>query len=191
VPEETTASGDSLGASQARPVRWRRGLPAVIVFVLVALTGLLVGAVWSLLAPPIMAQVSDGSLVPSMTTVYHFFDPVADFVLIGFVAGLLSGVALWLFRRGRGPLILLVAVAGSLAAGVLAIEFGSWLTLLEHPLSAMSKPGASIALPPEPPTWWAILAQPLGLAISYGILASWNVLDDLGSQPEVPAGTAG
>jgi hypothetical protein len=159
-------------------------LPAVRVFLLVALTGVPLGLVWSLLAPPQHRRVSgDGTPVPLLADTYHAFDPSAIFLLASFGAGLLSGIGVWLVRSRRGPVMLLGAVLGSLIAAALAIQAGAWFVAVQYPLPPAPKPGVLISVAPSVNSWWAVVAAPLGVAISYGLAASWNGLDDLGRGP--------
>lgn len=159
-------------------------VPALSVLLAVAVTGVPLGWLWSMLAPTRQSTFTDGAAVPLLQTIYHSFDPVADFLLIGLCAGLLVGAVLWMLpRRRRGPVILVAGVLGSLAAAWLAIRLGGWFAMVIHPFPPAPKPGASIAVAPRVDTLWAMIAQPLGVAIAYGLAATWNGLDDLGRAP--------
>jgi multisubunit Na+/H+ antiporter MnhC subunit len=157
-------------------------VPAVTVFVVVALTGVPLGYLWSRLAPPRQSTVANGTPVPLLATIYHSFDPVAVFLLIGLGAGLLVGVALWmLLRRRRGPWIVLMGVLGSLVAAWLAIRLGGGFAAATYPIPHVLRTGMPVAVPPRVDTLWAVVAQPLGVALAYGLAATWNGLDDLGT----------
>lgn len=196
MPEQPVDAGETSATRQDAPapghhevVQGRSGVlikanvvPAVSVFVVAAVTGVPLGYLWSRLAPPQQSTVSSGALVPLLATIYHSFDPVADFLLIGLGAGLVVGVALWLLlRRRRGPLVLLMGVLGSLVAAWLAIRLGGAFAAAAYPIPHAPRPGASIAVAPQVNTLWAVLAQPLGVAVAYGLAATWNALDDLGT----------
>lgn len=157
-------------------------VPIALVFLVVAVTGLPLGALWAALAPPRQSTfTTNGVPAPGLETIYHWFDPVAVFVLIGLAAGVVIGIALWaLLRRHRGPAIVLAGALGSLLAAWLAIRFGGWIATVTHPLPPAPQPGAAIAVAPRVDTPWAIVAQPLGVAVVYGFAAAWNGLDDLG-----------
>lgn len=157
---------------------------AVSVFVAVALTGVPLGLLWSGLAPPRQSTVSNGAPVPVLATIYHSFDPVAVFVLIGLGAGVVAGVVLWMLpRRRRGPLILLMGVLGALVGAWLAIRLGGVFAAAAYPLPPTLRNGTPIAVAPKVGTPWAVVAQPLGVAAAYGLAATWNGLDDLGNGP--------
>jgi hypothetical protein len=195
VPENPVSAGEMSATRRDDPVRRHDEMvpgpsrvvvkadimPAAVVFVVVAVTGLPLGYLWSRLAPPRQSTVANGTVVPLLETVYHSFDPVAYFVLIGLGAGLVVGVVLWtLLRRRRGPLILLMGALGSLVAAWLAIRLGGGFAAAAYPIPPAPRAGATIAVAPRVDTLWAMVAQPLGVTVAYGLAASWNGLDDLG-----------
>ncbi|MBY8847846.1 DUF2567 domain-containing protein [Saccharothrix sp. MB29] len=122
----------------------------------------------------------DASLVPVTGESYHRLDGLMLFVLIGLVAGLLIGIAVWMLRERRGPVVMLGAVLGSVLAGFLAQRTGLGTAGGEYALGAAPGVGDVIALAPVLETWWGLLAWPLGAALAYGCLAAWNGMDDPG-----------
>jgi uncharacterized protein DUF2567 len=156
-------------------------LSAVSVLSLVALLGLPIGWVWSRLAPPQQSVLGEqGALTPLLVESYHEFDAVAIFALLAFAAGLLTAAALWLLRGRRGPVLLLAGVLGSLVASWLAIQTGASLAAGLYAMPPHPRVGDLIAIAPDIGTRWVLLAQPLAVALGYGVAASWNGLDDLG-----------
>ncbi|GAA3461985.1 DUF2567 domain-containing protein [Saccharothrix longispora] len=156
-------------------------LPAFSVLSVVALVGLPAGWLWAWLAPPQNVVVQDdASLVPVTGESYHRLDGLMLFVLIGLVAGLLIGIAVWMLRERRGPVVMLGAVLGSVLAGFLAQRTGLGTAGGGYALGAAPGVGDVIALAPVLETWWGLLAWPLGAALAYGCLAAWNGMDDLG-----------
>ena len=133
-------------------------LPAVSAASLIAVLGLLEGWIWSLIAPPERVGVSSsGQVLPLVDESYHRFDDIAIFVLMGLVAGLLTGAALWLLRHRRGPVILIAAVLGSLVAAYLAKQTGLSFAAGRYVVSAApatsKRPPPKAALCPRaPPT---------------------------------------
>ncbi|CAM04993.1 uncharacterized protein DUF2567 [Saccharopolyspora erythraea NRRL 2338] len=157
-------------------------LPAVSVLSLVALVGLPLGWLWSRLAPP-QASVLEATGEPAPLMVvesYHRFDALALFLLLNFGTGLLVGAALWMLRGRRGPVVLVGAVLGALVAGWLAMKMGASFAAGLHPLPPQPRPGDVVDAAPEVATAWAVVAQPMAIALAYGLAASWNGLDDLG-----------
>lgn len=162
--------------------------PASGVLVVVALLGLPLGWLWSQLAPPeiVTAVVEPSSdqvgLQPMLGQSEHRFDAMAAFVLLGLAAGVLTGVALWLLRRHRGPVVLVAAVLGALAAAWLAARCGVWLAEWRYPVADV-QPGDVVTRPPVLESDWVIVAQPFAAAVTYSFLVAWNGTEDLGRGP--------
>jgi Protein of unknown function (DUF2567) len=151
--------------------------PAVRVLGAVALLGLPLGVLWSWLAPPEFVARSPraptpGGVLPFIGQSEHRFDDMATFLLFGLAAGVLTGAALWLYRRCRGPLIVLAAVLGSLIAAWLAMRIGLWVVAARYP--DLAGTGAPYPRAPVLESSWVIIAQPFGVAVSYCIGASWS-----------------
>jgi len=176
---------DTVGLARRRraPAVTRADLVgALSIASLVSLLGVPLGWLWSRLAPPQLSLVQDdGSLVPLPTESQHRFDDLATFVLLGAVAGVLAGVAVWLMRRRRGPLAVLGLAAGSLVAAWLAARTGLSFAEGRYPSAiAGAAAGDVVAAPPRLDSMWVIIVQPLAAAIAYGTAAAANGLDDLG-----------
>jgi Protein of unknown function (DUF2567) len=155
-------------------------LPAVSVLSTVALSGLLVGWLWSVLAPAQRTIVVDGPRVPLLDEDYHRFDDLIIFVLIGLGAGLVIGGIVWLLRERRGPVVMIAAVIGSALAAWLATKVGvSWAAA--H-YAVTGNPGNRTIFSQAPvlESMWVMLAQPLATALAYGTMTAWNGMDDLG-----------
>lgn len=158
--------------------------PALAVLCGVALIGIPLGAIWAWLAPALRVQVvTGGRIVPLAAETYHRYDDLAVFLLIGFGAGLLSGVATWLLRARRGPVVLLATVAGSLLAAWLAARTGSTFAGWLYPIPYHPQVGAMLSQSPRLESAWVVLAQPLAASLAYGTAAAWNGTHDLGRDP--------
>ncbi|HXT45493.1 MAG TPA: DUF2567 domain-containing protein [Pseudonocardiaceae bacterium] len=152
-------------------------LPAVSVLGAVALLGLPLGALWAWLAPPEFFARSPraptpGGVLPFVGESEHRFDDMATFLLFGLAAGVLTGAALWLYRRRRGPLIVLAGVLGSLIAAWLAMRIGLWVVAAGYP--DLASTGAPYPRAPVLESSWVIITQPFGVAVSYCICAAWS-----------------
>lgn len=156
-------------------------LPAVSVGSTVAIFGLLIGWIWSRLAPPqVVRQVSPTQRFPLTAEDYHPFDDLAVFGVLALCAGIVTGVAVWFLRERRGPVIMVAAVAGGAIAAWLAMQTGiSWAQGL-HPAPGAPKVGDVFALAPTLDSAWVVLAWPFTTALVYGALAAWSNSDDLG-----------
>ncbi|MFL6143474.1 MAG: DUF2567 domain-containing protein [Labedaea sp.] len=161
-------------------------LPAAAILVLVAVLGLAVGWLWSRLAPPQQVRVLPDRQVPLPIESYHRFDDLGIFVFLCLGAGLCTGLGVWLLRERRGPVLLVAAVLGSLAAAWLAAKVGLALAHARYPQPQAPKLGDVVAKAPVLESWWAIVAWPLTAALVYGVMSAWNGLDDLGRRPVWP-----
>lgn len=156
-------------------------LPAVSVLSTVALLGLVVGWIWSRLAPPqLVRQVSETQRFPLTSEDYHPFDDLAVFGVLALGAGVVTGVAVWLLRERRGPVIMVAAVLGAAVAAWLAMQTGLSWAGGRYPVTGAPKVGDVIALAPKLESAWVILAWPFTTALVYGAFAAWSSTDDLG-----------
>jgi hypothetical protein len=181
----SAAQPDVRQAPESRSGVFRADLaPALAVLCLVAVLGLPLGALWSWLAPPEFVARSPlaptpGGVLPFVGQSEHRFDDMATFVLFGLAAGMLIGAALWLFRRWRGPVVLVAAVLGSLVGAWLAMRVGLWLAAAHYPNRAGT--GAPFPQAPVLESAWVIVTQPFGVAVTYCLATAWNGAEDLRS----------
>ena len=158
-------------------------LPALSVLSFISLLGLLVGWVWSLLAPPervLVVNSKDNPLVPLLDESAHRFDDLAVFAMLGLGVGLIIGSAVWLLRERRGPVILLGAVLGSFLGAWLAMQVGVSFAGSHYAVTGTPNIGDVLNRAPILESGWVVLAQPLTMALAYGVLAAWSGRDDLG-----------
>lgn len=156
-------------------------LPAVSVLSMIGMIGIPLGWLWARLAPPQQAVVTaDGTPSPIDLESWHAFDALAIFVLLSFAAGLFVGALVWLLRERRGPVIMFAAVLGSVLAGWLGTLMGPAFIGDEYAVMEPPQVGDIVLLAPELNSPWALIIQPLAVALVYGLLAAWNGSDDLG-----------
>jgi hypothetical protein len=157
-------------------------LPGLVVLLTTFAFGLPAGYLWSWLAPAQLKIVSpnDNKFYPIGVESYHRLDALMVFVLIGLGAGTITGIAVWLLRQRRGPVVMLAMTAGSFAAAWFSQYLGGNLAAGAYPMPSTIKPNDTLLVAPSLETWWGILAWPLAAALAYGCCAAWNGLDDLG-----------
>ena len=157
-------------------------LPGLVVLLTTFAAGLPAAYVWSWLAPAQLKIVSpqDNKFYPIGVESYHRLDALMVFVLIGLGAGTVTGIATWLLRQRRGPIVMLGMTAGSFAAAWFALWLGGSLAAGAYPMPSSIKPNDTLLVAPALETWWGVLAWPLAAALAYGCCAAWNGLDDLG-----------
>ena len=165
-------------------------LAAVVVLALVGLLGLPLAWIWSRLAPPQLSLVQDdGSFTPLPPESQHRFDDLALFALLGLAAGVLSAVAVWLFRRHRGALALLALAAGSLIAAWLAMRIGLWFVDGRYADAVRAAaPGSVVPVGPRLESPWVLVAQPLAATLAYSVATAVDGQDDLGREGPGAAG---
>lgn len=151
--------------------------PAAVVAAAVAVLGLPLGWLWSVLAPAEVRAATNGAATALLSQSEHRFDALALFVLLGLAAGVLTGAVVWLLRQHRGPVLVIAATAGALAAAWLARHSGQLLA----PDGLVAAAAGEFAIRgPEVESPWAVVAQPLGVALAYGGAVACNGHDDLG-----------
>ncbi|MGW4209903.1 DUF2567 domain-containing protein [Lentzea sp. NPDC004789] len=157
-------------------------LPGLVVLLTTFAFGLPAAYLWSWLAPAQLKIVSaqDNKFYPIGVESYHRLDALMVFVVIGLGAGVITGIAVWLLRQRRGPVVMLAMTAGSLAAAWFAQYLGGNLAAAAYPMPSTIKPNDTLLIAPSLETWWGVLAWPLAAALAYGCCAAWNGLDDLG-----------
>jgi Protein of unknown function (DUF2567) len=101
---------------------------SVGIVLVLAVTGIPVGALWWLLAPRVDFRVTEEGPVPIGNPSGELL--VADdgvLVLLLAATGLIAGVAAWWLRRRRGVATVLALAVGALATGVVAWQLGELL----------------------------------------------------------------
>ncbi|KUN86523.1 AAA family ATPase [Streptomyces bungoensis] len=161
---------------------------AAVITVVVALGGVLLGLLWWWLAPhvPLVGDQSGKSWVVYLKDTEGEQAAGADgtFTLLGLGFGLVSAVAVFLWRR-RGGVPLVVALGlGGLLGSLLAWRLGIWLgpesDVIAH-AKAVGK-GVTFPAPLKLGAKGALLAWPLGAALVHlGLTALFGPRD-----PEVP-----
>jgi hypothetical protein len=108
-----------------------------------AVAGIGVAVVWSLLAPRAMwiAQSGGGYLQDGNTKAFAGADVL--FLLMGVVVGVVAGAGVFGLVRRRGPLVGVGLLVGSLAGSALAATVGHLITLGPFATSALTAPGGS------------------------------------------------
>ncbi|ANZ38524.1 hypothetical protein BBK82_23145 [Lentzea guizhouensis] len=158
-------------------------LPGLSVLLTTSIFGMAGAFVWAWLAPPQtkVASPQEGvGFQPYGVESYHRLDALMVFVVIGLGAGLVTGIAVWMLRQRRGPVVMLAMTLGSLAAAALMQWQGGKTVEGRYPQPATAQPYDVVQFAPQLETWWGILAWPLAAALAYGCCAAWNGLDDLG-----------
>lgn len=165
-----------------------------------AAVGIPVGALWSVLAPRVEVEMTPRG--PDLTDYQTeaFMGAEGVFALLGFVAGVLLAVCVWLvLRRRRGPVVLVGLMVGSLLGAWIAWQLGRQVGLAAYrELFDSADVGWRFYRPPglrgagrDPGTgqWQlgVLGAQAFTAAIAYTLLAGWSRWPSLRG-PDRPVG---
>ncbi|WP_407662827.1 DUF2567 domain-containing protein [Mycobacterium tilburgii] len=181
-----------------------------------AATGIVIGALWTWMAPPIhlvVAMTRAGERVHDYlgTESEHFFDVPCLMLGLLSVLAVVAPVLAWQWRRLRGPGMVLGLVIGMVLAAALATGVGAVLVLARYGaldidrLPLVGSPSV-VYLVQAPPVFFGsgvlqmatTLLWPAGIAtLVYAVLAAASPRDDLGtsesadqpsrSEPAAPA----
>jgi len=184
------------------PPRISRGRAALTVIALLTLTGVLIGALWAWLAPPVhgvVALTKGGERVRAHlgTEADNFF--VAAFLVIGMlcVMAVIAAVLVWQWRAHRGPVMVAALALGGAAAAAATTGVGALLVHWRYgsidvgaaPISADHRVHYVIEAPPvffgHAPLLVAVtILFPAAIAaLVYALTAVAVARDDLGAWP--------
>ena len=163
-------------------------LEAAVITVAVALGGVLLGLLWWWLAPhvPLIGDVSGNDWVVYLkdTEGEQAIGVDGTFTLLALAFGIVSAVAVFLFRRRGGVPLVVALCVGGLLGSLLAWRLGMWLGP-EHDVIAHAKAvgkGVTFPAPLKLAAKGALLAWPLAaLIVHLGVTALFGPRD-----PEPP-----
>jgi hypothetical protein len=186
---------------QGPPAPPRSRVTAIAVLGL-ALTGMVIGALWAWIAPPIHVVVAitrSGERVHDYlgTESDHFFDLPCVMLGLLTVLAVVTPVLVWQWRRHRGPAMVVAVSIGMVIAAAAASGVGALLVRLRYgALNVDAVPllgSPSVAYVVEaPPVFFghgpwqvaATLVWPAAIAaLVYAVLVAGNARDDLGALP--------
>lgn len=183
--------------------RYSRRTAALIVVVGLALSGVLVGALWAWLAPAahgVVALTKSGQRVQTYlgSESDHLF--VAAAMLIGMLVPLavIAAVLVWQWRAHRGPLMATALWLGSVASAAAAAGVGAVLVhghygTVPFETAPVSPQNRVYYFSEAPPVFFAhgplqiattLLFPAAMAALTYALMAVATPRDDLGAWPE-------
>ncbi|MBQ1050345.1 DUF2567 domain-containing protein [Micromonospora sp. C51] len=190
------------------------GVATVLVL---GLLGAPLGWLWAAVAPATPVVKSGDGAVYGQPQPEQPIAADGWFSLLGLAFGVLTALAVWfLLRRHRGPVGLVVAAAGGLAAGLVAWQVGRRVGLASYQRLLDSAPdGTRFSKPADlraggieqflgvlPVPYGNLLLPAFAAAVTYTLLAGWSRWPSLRPEPEpdlawlathppLPAGPAG
>jgi hypothetical protein len=186
------------------PPRISRRRAALIVIVGLAVAGVLIGALWAWMAPPIhgvVALTRSGERVRAYlgAEADHFF--ISAFLIAGMlvVVAVVSAVLVWQWRAHRGPVMVAALAIGSAAAAGAAAGVGAVLVRWRYGMidvaGAPVSPEHRVHYVTEAPAVFfghtplqiaaTILFPAAASALVYALIAVSTSRDDLGGWPPV------
>ncbi len=191
--------------SDAPPVpRGSNGRAAAAVIVGMAGAGVVVGALWGWLAPPVhgvYALTRAGERVQTYLgdEADHFF--VAAFLMLGmlWVVSVIAPVLVWQWRARRGPVMVAALTVGAVAAAAVATTVGTFLVRARYPAldidAAPVSPEHRVHYYTQAPSAFfgqgslemaaTLLVPAATAALVYALFAVAAVRDDLGGYPPI------
>ncbi|MDL5156923.1 DUF2567 domain-containing protein [Actinomycetospora termitidis] len=177
--------------------------PTLVAMVAVALSGVVLGLIWALVAPgQATVTTASGASSPLAAESDHVFDATAIFFLLAAAYGVVVGVLAWRRVTRRGPVTLLGIGVATTAGGWVAAFVGTRLAgplTDRHPIgvlldraeaSGSAAGGAPIpatlsTVPPTIGSFWTVLAAGVGAVLAYLLCAIALGEDDM-CRPEGP-----
>ncbi len=164
--------------------------------------GVVAGALWALLAPPIHGVVvvtKSGKRVHEYlgNEADHFFDSTVMMAGLLLGLGVVSAVLVWQWRQRRGPAMVIGLIVGGVAAAAAAAGTGAGLARLryghididsipaDHKIHYITEaPGVFFGHSPLNLLTMLLLSA-VAAAVTYAMMAAASAHDDLGAEPPV------
>ncbi|MFE1173711.1 ABC transporter permease [Streptomyces sp. NPDC058773] len=172
---------DAAGPETARELR-----EAVLIALLVAATGALLGLLWNWLAPHVPLVADTRNVYLKNTEGEESIGADGTFLLLAFGFGVLTTAAVFLFRRRGGIPLVVALVVGGLLGATLGWMTGMWLGPTAD-MAAHAKqvgPGVVFDGPLRLQAKGALLAWPIGAMLTQLVLTVFFGPPD--PVPEVP-----
>lgn len=164
------------GGVEAQAALGREIGVATLVVVILALVGVLLGALWQWITPgAVVLMTGDGPVHDNPSSENYIADD-GWFLVIGAAAGVITALGCWLLaRRYRGPVVLVGMVAGCLIGAVVAWQFGRHLGLAEFQRLLDHAPvGTRFRRPAKLDALGVLGVQGFTAAFTYTLLAGWS-----------------
>lgn len=158
----------------AQPTRERQARDGLVLALALAVLGLAFGALWLWLAPRV-PLVADGKAVYLKDSEGE--QPIgADgtFALIGLGFGVLTGLAVFLWRRAGGAALVLGTAVGALLGSLVAWRLGVWLGPTQDVVAHAKEVGKNVTFdaPLELAAKGTLLAWPLAACVVHLLLTA-------------------
>ncbi|MFL6129805.1 MAG: hypothetical protein ACJ73E_12155 [Mycobacteriales bacterium] len=158
---------------------------AVAALVGLAALGAALAVLWVRLAPRLEFRVVEpGRAMPVVPEAEEYVAADGRFVLLTLAAGVVAGLAFWLLRGSRGPVVLAAVAFGGLLGAVVTWRLGVWLEPGYHP-EDLQVVGRTVTQPLELRARAGLVVEPIAAVLVYLLGAGFTVHNDLGVDPPV------
>jgi hypothetical protein len=155
------------------PPRKAEWVTAAVVIGALAVVGAAVAPLWVHLAPRLAFRVDQpGRALPVIPEAEEYIGADGRFVFITLVVGLLAGLACWLVRRSRGPLVLLALAVGT---GYQPADLQHVGRIVYQPLTLRAKS--------------ALVVEPVAAVLAYLLGVGFAARNDLGQNRGTSSGS--
>ena len=142
-------------------------LTAAAVIGALAVVGAALAPLWAHLAPRLAFRVDQpGRALPVLPEAEEYIGADGRFVFLTLLVGIVAGIACWLLRRSRGPLVLLALAAGGLLGAVITWRLGMRLGTGYRPAD-LQQVGKIIYQPLRLRAKSALVVEPVAAVVVY------------------------
>ena len=171
------------------PPRKREWVTAAVVVGALAVIGAALAPLWLQLAPRLAFRVDQpGRALPVVPEAEEYVGADGRFVFITLIVGVAAGIACWLVRRSRGPLVLLALAVGGLLGAVITWRLGIRIGTGYQPAD-LKQVGKIIYQPLALRATSALVVEPVAAVLAYLLGVGFTARNDLG-QDRVSSGSA-
>lgn len=160
---------------------------AAVLAVAALVVGVPLGLLWAVTAPVQLVVLTGSGQAALTDEATHVFDATALFALLATASGVLVGAVAWRLRAHRGPVLLVAAVAGTVAGAWIAARVGVAIAPGAPPVDVLLDrtqvsssgtrgppvPAVLATVPATIGSWWTITLAGLGAALAYLLPAIW------------------
>jgi hypothetical protein len=152
-----------------------------------AVVGVALAPLWVHLAPRLAFRVDrPGRALPVVPEAEEYIGADGRFVLLTLIVGVLAGLACWLVRRSRGPLVLFALAAGGLLGAVITWRLGMRIGTGYQPAD-LQQVGKIVYQPLRLRATSALVVEPIAAVLAYLLGVGFTARNDLGR----PAASSG
>ena len=162
------------------PPRKREWVTAAVVVGALAVIGAALAPLWVQLAPRLAFRVDQpGRALPVLPEAEEYIGADGWFVFITLIVGVAAGIACWLVRRSRGPLVLLALAVGGLLGAVITWRLGMRIGTGYQPAD-LQQVGKIIYQPLTLRATSALVVEPVAAVLVYLLGVGFTARNDLG-----------